>query len=199
MSGVNLSAGSLPTYLAEYWYMILAGFIVAVILFVTGIILLAKATRQLKENANVARGRRQAIEEQKRLDEERARLLKESAALGAEDAFDPIDEAWLNEEIAEPEPDNVEETVVEVEAKIGGKREIKAVYRVIYDRDNKEWMVKKDGAQRVIRRVKTKVEALELAHQFAGNQDLSVSVQKRDGRFQKKRNYTKMLTADKKE
>jgi len=29
MSGVNLSAGSLPTYLAEYWYMILAGFIVA--------------------------------------------------------------------------------------------------------------------------------------------------------------------------
>ena len=79
------------------------------------------------------------------------------------------------------------------------KTEKKAIYRVVYDKDNKEWLIKKDGATRIIRRVKTKAEALELATQFAENQDLSLSVQKKDGKFQKKSNYTKMLPNDKKD
>ena len=79
------------------------------------------------------------------------------------------------------------------------KTEKKAIYRVVYDKENKEWLIKKDGATRVIRRVKTKAEALELATQFAENQDLAMSVQKKDGKFQKKSNYTKMLPSDKKD
>lgn len=75
--------------------------------------------------------------------------------------------------------------------------EKKAVYRVVYEKETKEWLIKKDGAQRVIRRVKTKAEALELAKQFSENQDLALSVQKKDGKFQKKVNYNKMVPADK--
>ncbi len=77
------------------------------------------------------------------------------------------------------------------------KGEIKAVYRVIYDKENKEWLIKKDGAARVIRRVKTKAEALELATQFAENQELNITVQKKDGKFQKKTNYRSMIDTDK--
>ena len=75
------------------------------------------------------------------------------------------------------------------EAESAKKPERKAVYRVIYDGENKEWMIKKDGATRVIRRVKTKAEAMEIANRLAENQDLSLTVQKKDGKFQKKRNY----------
>lgn len=59
-------------------------------------------------------------------------------------------------------------------------------YRVIYDREAAEWTIKKDGASRVIRRVKTKEEALKLAKEFSKNGDASLIVHKKDGKFQKK-------------
>ena len=112
-------------------------------------------------------------------------------------------EATKEKAVAEEKAEKVEEEekteiVVEgeesVESSNAEKRAIKAVYRVIYD---SEWMVKKDGAQRVIRRVRTKAEALELANQFATRQDLSISVQKKDGKFQKKSSYKTMMSSDK--
>ncbi len=86
---------------------------------------------------------------------------------------------------------------VEAEQESAAKSEIKAVYRVVYDKENREWLIRKDGATRVIRRVKTKAEALELATQFAENQELNITVQKKDGKFQKKTNYRSMLSGDK--
>ena len=115
-------------------------------------------------------------------------------------------EATKEKAVAEEKAEKVEEEekteiVVEgeesVESSNAEKRAIKAVYRVIYDSENREWMVKKDGAQRVIRRVRTKAEALELANQFATRQDLSISVQKKDGKFQKKSSYKTMMSSDK--
>lgn len=105
-----------------------------------------------------------------------------------------IVETKAEEEVA---PEEIVVEGVETEGENTEKRTIKAVYRVIYDSENKEWMVKKDGAQRVIRRVRTKAEALELANQFATNQELAMSVQKKDGKFQKKRNYKAMMSSDK--
>ena len=87
-----------------------------------------------------------------------------------------------------------EETVMEEkEVSVKGKT-ANAVYRVIYDSENKEWMVKKDGAQRVIRRTRTKTEAVDLAKKFSENQDLALSVQKKDGKFQKKSSYERRQT-----
>ena len=104
---------------------------------------------------------------------------------------------------ASAEENKTEVTAVSAETadkkakEIAEKGEIKAVYRVIYDKENKEWLIKKDGASRIIRRVKTKAEALELATQFAENQELNITVQKKDGKFQKKTNYRTMLNSDK--
>ncbi len=70
------------------------------------------------------------------------------------------------------------------------KRELSAEaltrYRVIYDKETKTWVIKKDGAKRVIRRLKTKEEAIKVAKDLSKNQDTAFIVHKKDGKFQKK-------------
>ena len=71
------------------------------------------------------------------------------------------------------------------EQKDAPKRKIS--YRILYDKETKTWEVRKDEAKRVIRRVKTKKEALEIAQELSQKQDLNLVVHKKDGKFQKKR------------
>lgn len=62
----------------------------------------------------------------------------------------------------------------------------KGSYRVIYDMSEKVWLIKKDGAKRVIRKVATKVEATKIAKELSENQNLNLTIHKKDGKFQKK-------------
>lgn len=59
-------------------------------------------------------------------------------------------------------------------------------YRIMYDKETKTWEVRKDQAKRVIRRTKTKKEALEYAQELSQKQELNLVVHKKDGKFQKK-------------
>ena len=95
--------------------------------------------------------------------------------------------------IAEPdEEDTGEELTFEAadideqpEHKEAPKRKIS--YRILYDKETKTWEVRKDQAKRVIRRVKTKKEALEIAQELCEKQELNLVVHKKDGKFQKQR------------
>jgi uncharacterized membrane protein len=183
-------------YASTYWYIAAS---LALILFLGVVVLIffiSKATKKIKEDAEVNKGRKEEIERKRQADEaerkSREEVVKNSARQEEAKEEDLTEAVVEGEEEVEDEP---KEEAVEEENP--AKRTVKAVYRVIYDKENKEWMVKKDGAQRVIRRVKTKAEALELANQFATNQELSLSVQKKDGKFQKKRNYKTMIPQDK--
>lgn len=69
----------------------------------------------------------------------------------------------------------------------------KISYRILYDKESKTWEIRKDNAKRVIRRVKTKKEALEIAQELSKNQDLNLVVHKKDGKFQKKENWSRNL------
>lgn len=64
----------------------------------------------------------------------------------------------------------------------------KAVYRVLYDKEDKLWKIKKDGAKRVIDSKKTKEEALARVQELSDSQDTKFVVYKKDGKFQKKAN-----------
>lgn len=64
-------------------------------------------------------------------------------------------------------------------------------YMVTYDKDRKDWVVKKTGATRASKRCKTKKEAMEVAEKLAESQDLNISVKKKDGKFQKRENASK--------
>lgn len=59
-------------------------------------------------------------------------------------------------------------------------------YMVIYDKEKKDWIVKKTGAGRASKRCRTKKEALEVAERLAESQDLNLTIKKKDGKFQKK-------------
>ena len=73
----------------------------------------------------------------------------------------------------------------EKETKVETK-ERKSVYRVVYDRENRVWLIKKDGAKRVIASFATKDEALKRVKELCESQNLKVIVHKKDGKFQKK-------------
>ena len=60
-------------------------------------------------------------------------------------------------------------------------------YRLTYDSDAREWVIKRDGSERATRRVKTKEEALKVMEQLSENQGVGTHVHKKDGKFQKKR------------
>ncbi|MBO7378005.1 MAG: DUF2188 domain-containing protein [Clostridia bacterium] len=209
-------AGSLTEMLAEYWYIIIPLAFLAVGLLIWLIVIVYRAAMNAREDSEVRKAimqdeeneRKRAMEKAEKDREDREKEAEKDQAVTAEepipedkpeesygaDSFKPVEEENAKpEESEKAEPDEGEAEIYAEEEIVMGtedkKTEKKALYRVIYDAENKEWMVKKDGAARVIRRVKTKAEALELAKKFAENQDLSLSVQKKDGKFQKKGNY----------
>lgn len=64
----------------------------------------------------------------------------------------------------------------------------KAVYRVVFSKEQKVWQIKKDGAKRVIDSRPTKEEALNRVKELSQSQDTKFIVHKKDGKFQKKSN-----------
>lgn len=99
------------------------------------------------------------------------------------------EEVEVKEEVQEPVEEPAEEIVVEstVEEKDETGASRKPIYRLLYDKENKKWLIKKDGAKRTIDSFKTKEEALGRIQQLAANKDLKFIVHKKDGKFQKKR------------
>ena len=59
---------------------------------------------------------------------------------------------------------------------------------MIFDKDDKLWKIKKDGAKRIIDSKKTKDEALARVQELSKSQDANFVVYKKDGKFQKKAN-----------
>ena len=64
----------------------------------------------------------------------------------------------------------------------------KSLYRVMYDKEDKLWKIKKDGAKRIIDSKKTKEEALKRVQELSNSQEANFVVYKKDGKFQKKAN-----------
>ena len=62
----------------------------------------------------------------------------------------------------------------------------KPIYRVLYDKEARVWVIKKDGAKRVIDSKHTKEEALARVNELVESQDAKYVVHKKDGKFQKK-------------
>ncbi len=63
----------------------------------------------------------------------------------------------------------------------------KAIYRVLYNKEDRTWQIKKDGAKRVISSYPTKDEALKRVKELSESKDLNYIVHKKDGKFQKKK------------
>ena len=193
---MNIVSANFTELLSEYWYIAVPVTIFTVALIAAVSAAIAKGIKKIGQNAEIKR----ALKKEEQLKALRAEAAK--ARLEEDKTFDD----GLSEETEEA-PDNLpeEQAVTSAEeeretlpqeeispaVKLTEKKPKKAVYRVIYDSINKEWTIKKDGAQRVIRRVKTKAEALKIAARLAETQNLSLTVHTKDGKFQKKKRYGK--------
>ena len=91
----------------------------------------------------------------------------------------------VKKESTEVKEDSKEEKGVEKE---NSEKSKKGVYRVVFDKEDKLWKIKKDGAKRVIDSRKTKEEALARVQELSESQDTKFVVYKKDGKFQKKAN-----------
>ena len=58
-------------------------------------------------------------------------------------------------------------------------------FTVKYDRTKDTWVIKKDGVDRVVRRVDTKEEAMNVARALCKKYNASLVVHKKDGKFQR--------------
>ena len=58
-------------------------------------------------------------------------------------------------------------------------------YRVVYDKEDRLWKIKRDGAKRVIDSYATKDEALKRVDELCESNNAKVYVHKKDGKFQK--------------
>ena len=70
--------------------------------------------------------------------------------------------------------------------KTEAQQEKKATYGLTYDKENRQWVVKKTGATRASKRFLTKAEALEYAEKLSEANGANLRVHKKDGKFQKR-------------
>lgn len=96
-----------------------------------------------------------------------------------------LEKDTIKKENTEVKEDSKEEKGVEKE---NSEKSKKGVYRVVFDKEDKLWKIKKDGAKRVIDSRKTKEEALARVQELSESQDTKFVVYKKDGKFQKKAN-----------
>lgn len=96
-----------------------------------------------------------------------------------------LEKDTVKKENTEVKEDSKEEKGVEKE---NSEKSKKGVYRVVFDKEDKLWKIKKDGAKRVIDSRKTKEEALARVQELSESQDIKFVVYKKDGKFQKKAN-----------
>lgn len=116
-----------------------------------------------------------------------------SAALPPEPEQQQPDEEVAEAPVIEEKPEEKKDEAKKPAAKkpaAAAKKETKpadtVMYSIVYDRVAREWVVRKTGSPRAIRRLRTKAEALEYAEQLSVRQGLALQVHKKDGKFQKK-------------
>ena len=61
------------------------------------------------------------------------------------------------------------------------------IYRLVYDKEKKDWVIFRDKSEHASRRCKTKKEALEVLKTLSKNQEAGTVIHKKDGKFQKKK------------
>ena len=163
-------------FLKEYWPLL-----VCVVLIIVAVVLLVifrdkkeepTQTQTLsKENDDKATNDTETKTETKTTEKAQEESLPENQEEANENAVDSEAETKENDNEA--------------------KKDAYKKYMVTYDKEAKQWVVKKTGASRASKRCKTKKEAMEVAEKLAESQDLNLTVKKKDGKFQKRENASK--------
>lgn len=157
-------------FLKQYWwcFVILA---VVVALVIIALVIGYKSRKQITEE-----------KEKSQKSEEKTKESVENIEKSTENT-----EKIENNDAEETNTTNENNEVEDDKESAPKEKRTKQRYIVTYDKEAKQWVVKKTDSQRASKRCKTKAEALEVAERLSESQDLSLTVKKKDGKFQKQR------------
>ena len=182
-------------FLKTYWY-----FIVAALLVVVVIVFWAIEIHNSKKNKS---GIEKLELEDKELDEMLNKNLKEEKESSVEESTQEKTENQNKPKLGKNQKEHQEEN--QTSSKTSENKEetqsnnseklksstAKVKYSVTYDKDKKDWVVKKAGSERATKRCKTKKEAMETIEKLSSHNQINLSVKKKDGKFQKLDNAKK--------
>ena len=158
-------------FIKQYWWC----FLILVALIMIAIVGLAIGNKQKK--AERAKEHKEEQQEKQNVEVKQEQKPAKKPAKKAEkkpEEAKPVKKQVENEEQKPAEKKEVKK-----------EKQRKQVYMISYDKENKEWIVKKTEGERASKRCKTKAEALEVAKKLSESQDLKMSVKKKNGKFQK--------------
>ena len=95
-----------------------------------------------------------------------------------------VEEEPTKEEKA-PQPAQIKKTAPLTKSTSSTTQSSPTKYIVMYEKAKDSWVIKKPGADRVVRRVATKEEAMAVARELSRKTGASLVVHKKDGKFQK--------------
>lgn len=83
---------------------------------------------------------------------------------------------------------SLEQDNIEDDDEINDREKVNIVskYKVLYDKVKKEWVVKKEGTTRAVKRFKDREDAILFAKKCTIDSDLGTTFHQKDGKFQKK-------------
>lgn len=165
-------------FMGEFWWVILLAFAVLLLLFI--IVVKAKNARIRKLKKQLKATRTELESTKLRLDTRPVTVDEDSIETVEIEAADALPE---EQTVPEPEPQLAlpyYEKPVQVTQTNGTVK-----FTVVYDRPKDSWVIKKDGNERVTRRVDTKEEAMQIARELCRKYNASLVVHKKDGKFQK--------------
>ncbi len=122
----------------------------------------------------------------KKKEEKTAKVEKTNAVKEENEVAEPVKKE-VKKSTKKVEEPKVKKEVENAEQEKPEKKEKKSIYRVIYNKEDRTWQIKKDGAKRVITSYSTKEEALTRVKELCASQNLKVIIHKKDGKFQKKK------------
>ena len=192
-------------FLKNYWPLL-----VCVLLIIVAIVLLIcfrdkKETTEIKDETKDNQAEEQPTKEEpakeevkqepakKEIKEEKVKEPVKAKKVVKEKTEEPVEAkkpkaTKVKKEEVKQEPAKEE---IKEEPEAEEKKERAQKYMVTYDKEQKDWVVKKTGASRASKRCKTKKEAMEVAERLAESQDLNLTVKKKDGKFQKRENASR--------
>ena len=170
-------------FIKQYWQFVVAGIILlALIIYwvVEAILAKKKKQRELDELEK-------SLEEAEKSQTEPAEVKEEEKeeVKAEETAQEKPVEAKPAKKRKQKEAEQVEEVKEEPAEEEKEEREL-GHYTISYDKEKKDWVIKRPGSQRATKRTKTKKEALEIVKKLTETQEVGFVVKKKNGKFQKK-------------
>ena len=187
--------------IGEFWWAILlAAVVLVIILFIVishknrRIHKLKREIKRLHAQIEIAQDEVAAQKKEVAAQKKVAAAATAAADAAAAYAATAIDDDTQTEEYDDPDTsssfdDEVERAASRVayynKTSVVSQKEGNVKFTVKYDRPKDSWVIKKEGSDRVVRRLDTKEEAVAVARTLCKRFNANLVVHKKDGKFQK--------------